>query len=1128
MTVGNGGTILRHIHSIASTHAIRDLSDGKLLERFVAGRDESTFAVLMQRHGPLVWRVCRSILHGEQDAEDAFQATFMILVRRAGAIRKGESVGSWLYGVAYRVAMRARKNASTRAERARPAAAAAREQTLREVALRDLQAVLNGEIQRLPEKYRAPFVLCCLEGRGRREAAHELGWKEGTVSSRIAQARELLRNRLAQRGVVLTAALCAMNLAGIAKARVVPSATVRSILASAAAGGSASGPAAALADAVVASMCAATRLKTMAGLLALCLLAAATGAGAQQVLSPKPQTVAPPDSSQHGQLASAESVKRPGTDLFGDPLPEGATQRLGTIQRRAVGAKLAITADGKTIVGVREGKYVSLWDPESGSLRKTQILPTEHRGLWVLSPLGRWLVTDGTPDGTLALWDLETGKAVHQFAIKGAHQIFPVAFSPDEKLLGALAQIGNERSILVWDVATKKEVFAKPFATNVWSDQLAFSPDGKRLLVSFGSDDLGMFCWDIATAKQLWQNKQFRPPSMVIAPDGRIYSSVHTQPVLDLATGEPVELAVKPPGSRLNDSRLTLTPDGRTLLISTEKGLVIWELAATKFRLIPGAGEEVVVFPDGETVLTNSGMLQRWDLATGKALWPNNFDDGHAGEVTALAFSADGRTLVSGSLDGSVRLWDATTGKPLHVWRAQTAQRPPIGLMALAKGGVTALDISRDGRRVVSAGSIWNVELWDVRAGKRERALPFGQPQSGQSYLWPFDLRISPDGNRAVVLFGGHSGPDETSRHHLATWDMKTGQLLQHVQILQTDAVSPVSGAISPDALTLISKGALFDAATGKELVRLQGVDSSLDAPYTFSLDSALVGGGGRHTFPNDRRFGNGLSVWEAITGKKIAHLQSPWWVAQIAFHPGGRFVAGNDSEGIRIWDLSTGKVVATVSPPDKVRSRLTNSDPGTLSSCLTFSPDGRFLVTGQPDGTILLWRFAPPVVASVAPTPKELEQLWGELMETDAGRAWRAIWQLSDVPQATLSLLRERLKPRLPAPESVTAPLLADLNSDSFEHRDRAARTLKELGHAAEPALQQALKASASPEQKRRIEQALGELSLSPFELRELRALIVLSRIQSGDARRLLGELATGPESAPLTRYARILHQSH
>jgi RNA polymerase sigma factor (sigma-70 family) len=179
------------------------LSDQQLLDRFIAERDEACFEVLLWRHGPTVLSVCRRILRHEQDAEDAFQATFLILVRKARSIGKRQALASWLYRVAYRVALRARLRVERRTEREKgmpdiPASEAAN------VVWRDLRPVLDEEIDRLPEKYRAPFVLCYLAGKTNEQAAVELGCPKGTVLSRLAWARQRLRVRLTRRGVGLT------------------------------------------------------------------------------------------------------------------------------------------------------------------------------------------------------------------------------------------------------------------------------------------------------------------------------------------------------------------------------------------------------------------------------------------------------------------------------------------------------------------------------------------------------------------------------------------------------------------------------------------------------------------------------------------------------------------------------------------------------------------------------------------------------------------------------------------------------------------------------------------------------------------------------------------------------------
>jgi RNA polymerase sigma factor (sigma-70 family) len=153
---------------------------------------------------------CRRLLRNQQDAEDVLQATFLVLARQASAIRRQESVGSWLYGVAYRLALKLRTRQARQQECERQAATTAQARSAEQMTWADLQPVLDEELQRLPDKYRAPILLCCLEGKSRDEAARELGWPEGAVKIRLERGRELLRKRLARRGVTLSAALWAV------------------------------------------------------------------------------------------------------------------------------------------------------------------------------------------------------------------------------------------------------------------------------------------------------------------------------------------------------------------------------------------------------------------------------------------------------------------------------------------------------------------------------------------------------------------------------------------------------------------------------------------------------------------------------------------------------------------------------------------------------------------------------------------------------------------------------------------------------------------------------------------------------------------------------------------------------
>jgi RNA polymerase sigma factor (sigma-70 family) len=275
--------VLHHLRRAALLQDEVGLTDGQLLGYFLEQRDESTFAALVRRHGPMVWGICRRVLQNHHDAEDAFQATFLVLVRKAASVEPREMVGHWLYGVARQTALNAQVATGRRKAREKQVTALPEPAVRDPDCPRDLESVLDRELSRLPEKYRVAIVLCALEGKTRKEVARQLGVPDGTIAARLARGRAMLAKRLARHG---------LGVAGVAppavlslKAASVPAPVVSSTIrvatkvmtGSAAAGGVASTNVIALTEGVLKAMLI-SKIKTMMGLLLLGAIVAGTAA----------------------------------------------------------------------------------------------------------------------------------------------------------------------------------------------------------------------------------------------------------------------------------------------------------------------------------------------------------------------------------------------------------------------------------------------------------------------------------------------------------------------------------------------------------------------------------------------------------------------------------------------------------------------------------------------------------------------------------------------------------------------------------------------------------------------------------------------------------------------------------
>jgi RNA polymerase sigma factor (sigma-70 family) len=274
--------VIHHLRRVLQEGA--GLTDDQLLEDYISRRDEAAIAALVRRHGPMVWGVCCRVLRNHHDAEDAFQATFLVLVRRAASIASRELLANWLHGVAHQTALKARATAAKRRGRERQVTEMPESAVTGQDRWRDLQLLLDEELSRLPDKYRSVIVLCDLQGRTRKEAARQLGCPDGTVAGQLARARTMLAKRLTKRGFTFSGGALAVALSQQAASAGVPNSVVDSAInlashlaaGNVASAGAISGTVAALTEGVIQTMLI-TKLKAaMAVVLILGFLA--TGA----------------------------------------------------------------------------------------------------------------------------------------------------------------------------------------------------------------------------------------------------------------------------------------------------------------------------------------------------------------------------------------------------------------------------------------------------------------------------------------------------------------------------------------------------------------------------------------------------------------------------------------------------------------------------------------------------------------------------------------------------------------------------------------------------------------------------------------------------------------------------------
>jgi RNA polymerase sigma factor (sigma-70 family) len=957
-----------------------ELTDAQLLSRFTAQREEEAFGVLLERHGRLVWSVCRRVLPHAQDAEDAFQATFLVLARQAGGVRNGAALASWLHGVALRIAHKARCRAAAQAVRTPPAAPKATTSPEAEAALHELQAILHEEVRRLPEKLRAPFVLCCLEGRSKPEAARELGWKEGTVSGRLAQARQTLRERLARRGLEPTV------IDGPATGAV-PGELVRSALAGAVQGRVAA-TVAALADGA-GSAAAGGKLKALVALLTM--LALPLG-GWWLVVGGWSKPLQPTTNHQ------SPTTNQPATDAFGDPLPPGAVARLGTrrlLQEDRVVA-VAFSGDSRVLASLG-GNGVRFWEAKTGKPAGGRKAAAEGgTGQLVWSRDGQWLATGHS--GSIDILGADAvGKPDAPALRLGKDALFPAAFAPDGKVLFTA---GPNAAVLAWDRTSGRQlrVVAKPRPPNNPDAEppleeirkIAVAPDGKTIAVGgmggWGHQTVLIDLWDTASGELLWEVKLSNGGhyfgDLAFAPDGKTIAVASGAVRLwDVRTGK--ERPRLPDDCR--GSRLAFTPDGR-LFVLGPGGLSLWDLEGGKrMRTFeeslsaPGTSS-LAVSPDGQRVAVGYSVgVVMWDATTGKLL-PGPL--GNPGRTETLTFTPDGKQIVNGGQYIAPRLWDVAGG--------QLVREPEGGF-----NGRTSVVVSPDGQ--IAAVWWYNVlRLIDLPSGKDLRRVPAQPGQRAEIRVFAF----APDGKALLTITWGEEG-----RFDLWLLDAATGRELRHGE-LEGALVCAVAFAPDGKSFATIQNGGrirLWNAATFKESRSFQVADLG-EAPIfwlAFSPDGRLL------AFNTPRE----VVLAEADTGKVRHRLgghtdgwhgDEPGW--RFAFSADGRTLAaaGRDDRELRLWEVASGK------------ERLRFPAQGGAIRSIAFSGDGRYLATGTSDTTVLIWDLPrlPLLGRTVAePAPQDVGRLCADLDGADAVAAYRAVAILRRYPATALPGITAQLR---------------------------------------------------------------------------------------------------------------------
>jgi RNA polymerase sigma factor (sigma-70 family) len=1145
-------------------------SDCDLLARFASDNDQAAFATVVARHAAMVLGVCRRSLPSVQDAEDACQAVFLLLARKAGHTGWQPSAASWLYATARRVSRNARVAAARRTRRDGRAVVPRSRSPIELMSGRELLAVLDEELDRLPPRYRAPLVLCCLEGLARDEAAARLGVPIATLKSQLERARKKLADALTSRGCELGSVLLIITAAAAGQAS--PK-LLDSILT--AASGSPSESVAALARGVAMNGVL-PHVKPAVALIGVALLGLALAAALPTAARPEKPNPDPP----------VESAEKP------DPKPAPAKAdapapsppRLGTTRFRAEATigDARYSADGKRIVG-HAGGTIYVWDAVDGTVIRT--IDTKLQGL----------VDTSRPGGGGGLADIQ------------AAGLFFLAIHPRSGRVAFGGAMNGKTHLQIWDFETGQAVAEKPCDLPALK-ALAWTPDGQSLLERSDTEWESPAHWklivrdgklDEVRAHELPKGQADRLTVVYPLPDSKqavIWHSKSDQPrVYDLESGQATRAFDY--NDRLRQGcDVALSPDGKLLVATTTNGMALFDFATgKKLRDLPvlrGMWQtpRPLFSPDSKTVYVWDFQPIAYDAATGERKWKAVAPTFISGGMKSRDLSPDGDTLLA-CIGNSLALLDAKTGvqrdaapspcgaaemvwspdakilftrvedrwreRTWTAWEVATGKRlyhllPPAsednnwkmlpGLFFLGKGTevMTCLERSNSSERAGPKELL----VFDSATGQFKRKL--GGPLPDMEFLWMRPTGVEDSGASVLMQSsapempanpaprGAGAGGDPSgaeNRHPAFRWDPLRKTRLREWAVDGSPAeparhCAPYCVAIRSNTWRPGPREAeaaailCYSLADGK-LVHELAADFSHINPDRVQGNFLLTEGfdrkrvqRGSSNFAADPTV-LAYDLWVLPLREKLRLLELPR-STPIVLGPAGRYV-------IRVLDDNSfevhepfvlKKAVAKVSTPSRARQ-------------FEFSPDGGRVAVSFADTTVMIFDTAAwrqQIEEQIArAVPAELSPLWDELAG-DSATGLRAARLLSRAGgEKAVALLAAKLGAKKGPAEDVVKRLVADLGADSFAARAKAGKALRDLSTQAEPQLRKALAASPTAETRQRIEKLLKEVAgrLTSDERRELLAVQVLTWVDTDSARRLLAEWARGDPNARLTKAA-------